>query len=155
MKFLVCNRAEAVRWNPIKVPHIIISIYSSGGLPADVRRNEFTRAVGSWCFDDLDHHPGPAYVEVYGEPVMFNESMAEEILSFALDHLGVESIVVHCDAGISRSPAVAAALSVIFNGDDRSVLEGGSMYGGRRFCPNSFVYTTILGRIEKGLDRHE
>jgi protein-tyrosine phosphatase len=45
-------------------------------------------------------------------------------------------IVLHCNAGLSRSPGVAAALSNVLCGNDQSFFE--------RYRPNRRVYTLLL-----------
>jgi predicted protein tyrosine phosphatase len=49
----------------------------------------------------------------------------------------IERIVVHCDAGASRSPAVGAALARVLNGDDAEFFAG-------RYRPNMRVYRMML-----------
>jgi predicted protein tyrosine phosphatase len=44
---------------------------------------------------------------------------------------------VHCDAGVSRSPAVAAALARVLKGDDAEYFAG-------RYRPNTRVYRMLL-----------
>lgn len=47
-------------------------------------------------------------------------------------------MVLHCDAGMSRSPGVAAALSKVLVGDDSQFF--------KRYRPNMRVYRTLLER---------
>src|SRR5438046_662473 len=50
---------------------------------------------------------------------LFSALHADEILDFVLVHVkSIEGLLVHCELGISRSPAVAAALTHIFLGGD-------------------------------------
>ena len=50
-----------------------------------------------------------------GEPDSFTECLAVEILDFAQRMWGrVDVFLIHCEVGLSRSPAVAAALSRIY-----------------------------------------
>lgn len=65
------------------------------------------------------------------------EEQAEKILNFA-DEIWdkAECLLVHCEAGISRSPAIAAAISKIKIGH-----EGGYF---QTHFPNRWVYSTIL-----------
>lgn len=52
--------------------------------------------------------------------------------------------VIHCDAGYSRSPAVAAALALALNGrgaDDEFFVKG-------NYCPNMHVYNTMLKELD-------
>lgn len=49
----------------------------------------------------------------------FNTALAAQILDFVRDVWDqVETILVHCEAGLSRSPAIAAAISRIYYDDD-------------------------------------
>ena len=50
----------------------------------------------------------------------------------------VNKIVVHCEAGISRSAGVCAALMQIINGNDFEV------FNNPRYCPNMSCYRTVL-----------
>lgn len=67
----------------------------------------------------------------------FDASMADEILEFVNENINLaDAIVVNCQAGISRSVAVASALSKILNHTDDQIFSHG--------LPNMLVYTTIL-----------
>jgi len=67
----------------------------------------------------------------------FNNEMAKQILDFYLEVQGkVDLLLVHCEAGWSRSPGIAAALSKVFLGDD--------MYFFQKYAPNRFVYRLIM-----------
>ena len=145
MQFYVFSRSEIENENLIDVKHVIISINSTGSKLAKVVRNDATLAVGAFVFDDLDQEPGPAYRQVYGEPVLFTHDHAKAILEFVETYLSkVEVVAVHCDASYSRSPAVAAALAMIYNGDDQQFWGSNQMYGSSRYSPNPLVYRTLL-----------
>lgn len=69
--------------------------------------------------------------------VLFTPENAKAILEFTKFYLSkVELVAVNCEAGISRSSAIAGALSKIFNNTDE--------YFFKNYCPNSLVYRTIL-----------
>ena len=54
-----------------------------------------------------------------GTPQSFTPALAAEILNFVASVWDkAEMLLIHCDVGLSRSPAVAAALSRIYYGDD-------------------------------------
>ena len=73
---------------------------------------------------------------------IFNTNQAEQILNFIEEYKDkVNLIVVHCEAGISRSAGVAGALSLIYNGSDE--------YYFKHYLPNIFVYRTILNMYMK------
>jgi len=68
---------------------------------------------------------------------LFTDNDARIILDFVQDcRIDIDLIVVHCEAGISRSAGVAGALSLIYNGSDE--------YYFHRYLPNIFVYRKIL-----------
>jgi hypothetical protein len=54
---------------------------------------------------------------------------------------GYDEIVINCEAGISRSAAIAAALSKILTGDDKVFFD--------QFIPNRHIYRTILTEWQK------
>lgn len=67
------------------------------------------------------------------------KEQAEEIILFVLKHYNeVEVIIFQCDAGVSRSRAVAAAISEIFG--DKEAAKVHFKLG----VPNTHVYKTIL-----------
>lgn len=67
----------------------------------------------------------------------FNKENSEQILDFVDSMFGkAEVLLVHCEAGRSRSPAVAAAISKVYAGDD--------MYWFKYYTPNMLVYRTIM-----------
>jgi predicted protein tyrosine phosphatase len=67
----------------------------------------------------------------------FTADQALEILNFAKDMVPkIETLMIHCAAGVSRSPAVAAALYKLMGEDDSYYFE--------RYIPNQLVYSTIL-----------
>lgn len=70
-------------------------------------------------------------------PDAFTASLARELLGF-VDELWdqVEVLLIHCEAGLSRSPGVAAALSQIYYGDDGPWFE----YD----FPNRLVYRLLV-----------
>lgn len=64
---------------------------------------------------------------------------ADRIIEFAAA-CPYEDIFVSCDAGESRSPAIAAALIRISGNDDSYI------WNSREYWPNQLVYQTILNR---------
>lgn len=75
----------------------------------------------------------------WGGYTSMSDEDAKNIVNFVFKHNDVNNIVVHCDAGISRSAGVAAALSKIFNNDDMEYFSQESIYE-----PNMCCYREIL-----------
>lgn len=76
---------------------------------------------------------------ITGSPrmVMFNNIHADLIKDFVEKWKDkVNFFLIHCDAGVSRSRAVAAALSWVFNGDDKEHFKKG--------IPNPTIYKKLL-----------
>jgi hypothetical protein len=91
----------------------VISI--SGLDPA--RLKEGWRSILRLEFDDIDPDPKALFAE---DPyILFSNEHARQIIKFAhqCNDEGVEGIVVHCHAGISRSAAVAKWISERFDLD--------------------------------------
>ena len=70
-------------------------------------------------------------------PQSFTPGLAAEILDFVASVWDkAKTVLIHCDVGLSRSPAVAAALSRIYYGDDGQWFELG--------FPNRLVYDVLM-----------
>ncbi len=83
------------------------------------------------AFDDVE----PTRREKGGKTPM-TPAQAREVREFVEGHLdAAELIVVHCDAGVSRSPAVAAALWRWLEGSRGPFFD--------LFRPNGHVYRTL------------
>ena len=133
MEFYVYSRNALDAARPHEVPHVIISITSSPEDVARLRANEMCRGIMRLSFPDADT---PS--DQYAEDVLFSREHAMKVWTFVLQHLPeIQRVIVHCDAGVSRSPAVAAAISKVLTGDDAE------FFGGR-YRPNMRVYRTLL-----------
>jgi predicted protein tyrosine phosphatase len=140
INLLVLSRAHVSleEHTPLE-PHILISITDPHfGEPrvdcgeAILSTSEQRKDVLRLSFFDIS--------ETIGNTTPISTSQAEEIFQFVSkwkDEVGL--IVVHCEAGISRSAGVAAALSKWLNGDDMFFFE--------TYCPNNLVYTRVLHAI--------
>ena len=126
MKIEVCNAEQAFykmhfENTFLKGKYIVISIRST---PSPITFTETDYLKGSLILQFADIEP--SWVEENGGveflkdktdvPLMvFSEEMAKQIIQFVQDYQDVETILVHCDAGVSRSRAVGAYLDWIFN----------------------------------------
>jgi predicted protein tyrosine phosphatase len=120
MEFFVYSRLALEAAEPQEVPHIIISISSAPDDLARLRPGASCRGVLRLAFADAD-----IASEHVTKDRLFTKEQATRIWQFVEEHRAqIQRIVVHCDAGRSRSPGVAAALSRILNGDDREYFGG-------------------------------
>ena len=99
-------------------------------------------AILPLCFADADK---PGY-DVYGRTAGISDLMKDEdgrkIAAFLKQYPDTE-VIVHCDAGISRSAGVAAAILKYFTGDDSTIFDSA------RFYPNMWCYRKTLQALEK------
>lgn len=124
--------------NNFDVPTIIISISSTGGIPPKslfLHSNPQVKGFTTLAFDDVT-----TYHEYY-YPI--TEQQARKIAKFVMRYKdSVEQIVVHCDAGISRSAGVAAAIAKYLNlNNDRFFKEP--------YDPNKTCYDMVLSSLNK------
>ncbi len=138
MEFFVYSRSaiEAVR--PHDAPHVIISITSHADDVARLRTTDACLGILRLSFVDIERASS-----VHPEDTLFSPTHATSIWDFVeLHRPKIERLLVHCDAGFSRSPAVAAAIARVVNGDD------GEFFGDR-YKPNPRVYRGLLDAHER------
>lgn len=128
MDLYVYSRAALEATRPHEVAHVIISITSAPDDVARLRIPATCRGVLRVSFPDIEVASG-----AFAESDLFSEEHARTIWDFVRNHRAeVERIVVHCDAGMSRSPAVALAIA------EKLGLDGSAFLGGR-YRPNERV----------------
>lgn len=133
MQIYVYSRNAIRATQPHEVPHIVISITSAADDEAPLRKNENCIGILRLSFPDAD-----APTDQFPEAALFSEDDATRIWNFVREHqTAVERILIRCDAGVSRSAAVGAALSKVLNDDD-------SEFFGGRYRPNARVYKMLL-----------
>jgi predicted protein tyrosine phosphatase len=127
--------------NSIDKPFILISILSPGEENEIEINNKNFKELVSLRFHDLDKKLDIEYYRDLsgGEKsfVYFSDNDAKKIIDLVKRNLEkINLIVVHCEAGISRSAGVAAALSKIINNDDTFFF--------KKYIPNMLVYRKII-----------
>lgn len=133
MRYVVHTRATIQSVNPLE-KHVILSITDSDRPPLPLVPNHCCLGIRHVVFDDVDGGSGAV-----GRPVVpFDAALARTILDFWREAraAGAETFYVHCNAGQSRSPAVAAALTRLDGEDDDRWF--------RSRTPNRLVYRTLL-----------
>lgn len=126
MEIIVLPKRQAIQFTCDK-PWAAISITNASGGHA-VLKEENRIGLLQMEFDDVNNTAKGSFLAKH----------ADEILAFAQEMIPkIEVLMVHCHAGLSRSPGVAAALyKLLTNGDDT--------YYFRSYTPNTKVYQTIL-----------
>lgn len=115
------------------MPWAAISIVSAvGGNPPLHTENRV--GLLNMAFEDIEF-PRPTTPP----ELIFDTAKAKQILDFVAEMWPkVECFLIHCHAGMSRSPAVAAAIEHIYHGN------GSDNYWFKTKTPNMSVYRTIL-----------
>lgn len=130
MNFMVCSRGEIERGVLVRTAYVVVSITDPDKHLARIREPAGFRGALRVQFHDAE----PAN----GEPlasgiVLISQEQAEQIWKFVAQlEPEVGTILVHCEQGMSRSPAVAAALAEWFGEDHYRFF--------RQFQPNKYVY---------------
>ena len=110
--------AEAAEQGALTDTYAVISIQDShtGGFGVQFTKNQFCKGVLTLMFDDI-------VTEVDGA-VLFDDDMAESIVDFIGQHKAfVDTLLVHCYAGQSRSRAVGAFVVEMLGGDNSKYFE--------------------------------
>jgi predicted protein tyrosine phosphatase len=128
---------EVLLTYPIEQNTGIISVRSHTSTALDTSKiekesNNIKFSILYLCFDDCEENSKYEYG--------ITKDDAENIRSFVLKCFreNYERIIVQCDAGVSRSAGVGAALMKFFNDDDMKIFEN------PRYCPNMRCYRTVL-----------
>jgi len=136
----------------IKTPHAIISITDPDrGVPA-FKPNENRLGILHLQFYDLEDiseemslKDAVEYITQFGHG-LFKDDQASQIVDFVeLVKDKAKGLLVHCEAGVSRSAAVAAVIELVLNGSNDRV------FNDRRYSPNLYVYSKLLLAWQKTL----
>lgn len=126
MQIVVMPRFQAEQFE-CDEPWAAISVTDPGG-PVAKLSTENRVALLQLSFYDTNHATDNA----------FSLDQAKQILAFAKDVVPkIEVLLVHCVMGVSRSPAIAAAVyKLLTDGDDS--------YYFKAYTPNTRVYNGLL-----------
>ena len=133
MDFIITDCEGIEKGVLVKSSYVVISIHDPNTKPPRVRQQPGFRAKLVLSFDDAEEIPDTAEP---GEIVLMSREQAEQIRAFIETHRSdVGTVVLHCEAGMSRSPAVAAALCRAFGDNDHPFWQ--------EYQPNRYVYNLL------------
>lgn len=114
----------------------IISISTPNDKPADIDTNNHSIVdILQLSFVDADDDQK----DMYPEGWIYTNEQAQQVVDFVLKNKDkIECLWVHCDAGVSRSAGVAAAILKALTGDDSKIFDC------KQFAPNMTVYRKTL-----------
>lgn len=140
MEILVMSQFDAEQYATYahKEQSIVISITSCGMNEAFIIPTKISGILDvlNLHFNDTDDKN-----EVYGG---ITEKDAFEICNFInkyKENTVLDRIIVHCEAGQSRSAGVAAAIMKYLNNDDTPIFDS------NRYHPNMLCYRTVLNKF--------
>lgn len=121
---MVLSRRDVERYD-FDRPMLVLSIVDPHRLTQDAAIREGHWKIVRFRFHDLDPQQWEGAEEPLPKDIVrkcMSAKQADEVVSAVEEWLvfakGQPEILVHCEAGISRSAGVAAALSWLYNGDD-------------------------------------
>ena len=134
MQIKVMDRVSARKYsfNPNIFKTAMISIYSHNWTPNTIKINENGVAKVLFLkFDDTE-------TENYGMTKKDAKNVAKFIKEIGEEH---DILIVHCDAGISRSSGVAAAIMKYLYNDDTPI------FNNPLYQPNMRCYRLVLNAL--------
>lgn len=144
MNVIVLSRTKARKFSYSNKENecVIISITDPFSKTNRFARTSYIKDVLRVEFDDIDQQSQGG--------ILMNETHANTIASFVDKWKDkVDTIVVHCEAGVSRSAGTAAAILKFINNDDSPVFDNG------RFCPNMHCYRMMLNAFYCEINEEE
>lgn len=129
------SKAKALSYSSIQEPIVIISITDIDSAPVYFAKNEKIKAILRLSFNDVDKD---------GFGAMLSND-ANSIVRFCLNWLPQTNLIVHCEAGISRSAGVCAAILKWYEGSDMQI------FGNTYYRPNMHCYREVLNAFERSV----
>lgn len=138
MKIIVTDRESIQRGIVVRSSYVVISISDPRTPKARIRKVSALKDVLYLSFSDASPVPR---LKLPPEIRLMTAQQAREIWAFVgkyKDRVG--AVVVHCHQGMSRSPAVAAAIAAHF-GLDASPFH-------LEYQPNNYIYRLMLDVLD-------
>ena len=138
MEILVTDRAGIHAGIRLDCPYIIISIHNPDQPPAKIPTDPNLRAILALAFDDCRHAIRDTDTPELSPMTAAHAAQIRDFVRLHQPHIA--AIVVHCEQGFSRSPAIAAAVSETLGLDPCLFWQG---YGANRD-----VYDMVMDAFE-------
>jgi predicted protein tyrosine phosphatase len=142
VEFLVRDRDSIEHGVLVRSSYIVISIRDPDKRKARIPTQSGLRDVLYLAFHDAEP---VGNMTLPDDIILMSTDQAKQIWQFVRQwEAKVGAVVVHCEQGMSRSPAVAAALCKSYGGDEACFF--------REYLPNRYVYRLMLssrGEVEE------
>ncbi len=130
MEFIVASRHEAECGIAVRCPYAVISITDPHTRRPRIPKSVMLRGVLFLKFHDAED-------QANGDVILMTHRQARQIWRFIRQHSHeIGALIVHCEQGTSRSPAVAAAVCKMLGGDPAPFFAD--------YSPNQYVYDLVL-----------
>ena len=130
MQFIVVGRQEIEQGVIVRQPYAVISISDPDKPRPRILKTVLLRGSLFLRFHDVEDQMRP-------DIVMMKPAQARRIWRFVEQQAPeIGALVVQCEQGASRSPAVAAAICKTLGGDDSRFFQ--------EYVPNRYVYDLML-----------
>lgn len=141
MNILVTDRDSIEAGILVRSSYVVISIHDPDKKKPLIRKQSGLRAVLSLAFHDAEPSKGMTLPE---NITLMTKEQATLICEFVREWNGkVGSVVVHCEQGMSRSPAIAAAVSKSLGLDEQPFH--------KQYQPNRYVYRLVVEAWSKAI----
>ena len=138
MDFIITDRETIEAGLLVRSSYVVISIHDPDKPKPKVRKQGGLRDVLFLAFHDAEP---TEKMKLPSDIKLMTPGQAKKIQQFIKKNKAdVGAVVVHCEQGMSRSPAVAAALCKALGGD-------GARFW-REYQPNRYVYRLVLEAAE-------
>lgn len=144
MEIKIMNQQDAEDWSYDQWMGvaILVSVMGSHTPAPSFYHNPRIVEKLSLTFDDI--------TSVQDNQTLLSEAQCQQIKDFVLDHAEhVESIVIHCLAGVSRGAAIAFAVCHLLGLDDMWIWTSNCYY------PNSYCVDKLNRILNLGLSEEE
>lgn len=130
------SKAKVFSYSHSEESLVIISITDLDSDPVFFAKNEQIKSILRLSFNDVDKG-------CYGA---MNEKDADDIVHFCSKWLPQTNLLVHCEAGLSRSAGVCAAILKWYEGSDMQI------FGNAYYRPNMHCYREVLNAFERSVE---
>jgi len=139
MNIFVYSREEIEAGIIVRSDYVVISVGDPDKPRPKVKKQSGLRDVLFLAFHDAEPS---ASLDIPADIRLMSAEDAAQIRDFVHKHKAtIGAIVIHCEQGMSRSPAIAAAISQALDLDSRRFL--------RDYTPNQHVYHTVLDAFKR------
>ncbi len=132
---LLALSREEIKQFTSDLPYLIISVTDPNNSDAEIAESPNLIDIIRLKFDDVGKPSKFQFAET--TDILMSETQAKQILEFVKKYLSeVKLIVCQCKQGMSRSPAMAGALSRILQNEDEYFLQN--------YRANRWVYDLLI-----------